>query len=95
MNKKKLRYAIAKEIDKGNAALSEGDFGVSEKEFDDAVNFLSREGYLTDISYADNRPLMFEGSASLTEKGESYLSENSALSKGYKGLKEIRDWLKL
>lgn len=93
MNKKKLRYAIAKEIDGGNSALSEADFGVNSEQFDDAVNFLSREGYLTEISYVDNRPLMFEGGVQLTEKGETYLSENSALSKTYKGLKEIRDWL--
>lgn len=95
MNKKKLRYAIAKEIDKGNAALSESDFGVTEDEFDEAVRFLLREGYLTNIPRGDNRPIMFEGSADLTEKGEDYLSENSTLSKGYKGLKEIRDWLKM
>ena len=94
MNKKKLRYAIAKEIDKGNNELSEDDFGVTESEFDEAVNFLKREGYLAGVPYADNRPLMFEGSAYLTEKGEDYLSENSALAKTYKGFKEVRDWIK-
>lgn len=93
MNKKKLRYAIAKEIDNGNNELSEGDFGVTESEFDEAVNFLSREGYLSGFDYGDNRPLLFEGTAYLTEKGETYLSENSGLAKTYKGLKEIKSWL--
>lgn len=95
MDKKKLRYAILKEIDTGNKKLSEEDFGVNEETFDDAVNFLKREGYLAGIFYADNRPQFFEGTAYLTEAGENYLSENSALAKTYKGLKEIRDWLKL
>lgn len=95
VNKKKLRYAILKEIDSGNTKLIEKDFGVSEDEFDEAIRFLDREGYLKGFFYADNRPWLFEGTAYLTEKGEKYLSENSVLAKTYKGLKEIRDWLKL
>lgn len=95
MNKKKLRYAILKEIDSGNKKLTEKEFDVSEDEFDEAINFLKREGYLEGFFYADNRPWLFEGTAYLTEDGENYLEENSALSKTYRGLKEIRDWLKL
>ncbi|MED4126323.1 YjcQ family protein [Halalkalibacterium halodurans] len=95
MNKKKLRYAILKEIDSNNKILSEKDFGVDEATFDEAVNFLKREGYLDGIFNADNRPQFYEGVAFLTEKGESYLEENSALAKTYRGLKEIRDWIKL
>lgn len=95
MDKNKLRYAILKEIDQGNKALTEKDFGVSEDEFDEAVRFLDREGYLKGFLYGDDRPLLHNGTAYLTERGEKYLSENSALSKTYKGLKEIRNWLKL
>lgn len=93
LDKKKLRYAILKEIDSGNNKLTESDFKVSEEHFDNAINFLKREGYLDGFTYADNRPLLFEGTAYATEKGENYLSENSTLSKTYKGLKEIRSWL--
>ena len=53
MNKKKLRYAILKEIDSGNKKLTEEDFGVSEDEFDEAINFLKREGYIGGIGYGD------------------------------------------
>ncbi|MGE7762275.1 YjcQ family protein [Peribacillus sp. NPDC097895] len=88
-----MRYAILKEIDRGNKILSEKDFELEQEAFDEAVNFLSREGYLDGIFYADNRPHLFEGTVSLTEKGEIYLSENSVLSKAYKGLKEIRSWI--
>ncbi|AQS55282.1 YjcQ family protein [Novibacillus thermophilus] len=95
MNKKKLRYAILKEINSGNKRLTEKDFGVSEDDFDETVRYLDREGYLKGLMYADDRPCLFEGTAYVTEKGEDYLSANSKLSKTYKGLKEIRDWLKL
>ncbi|MCY9405085.1 hypothetical protein P8840_17150 [Bacillus spizizenii] len=43
MDKEKLRYVIAKEVSEGNTAFSEMDFGVTEEQFDGAVNFLSRE----------------------------------------------------
>lgn len=93
MNKKKLRYAILKEIDKGNTTLTEKDFNVEEEVFDEAAWFLQREGYLIGVEIDDDRAWI-EGCVKLTEKGENYLEENSMLAKGYKGLKEIRDWIK-
>lgn len=93
INKKKLRYAILKEIDSGNKAITEKDFSVTEEEFDDAIGFLKREGYLNGFFYADNRPWLIDGTAYVTEKGEKYLAENGNLAKTYRGLKEIRDWL--
>lgn len=95
MNTKKLRFAILKEIDSGNKAITEKDLQVTAEEFDEAIRFLEREGYLDGFFYGDNRPRLFEGTAYLTEKGESYLSENSSLAKTYKGLKEIREWFRL
>lgn len=94
MDKKKLRYAILREIDSGNAALTENDFSVTDEDFDEAIRHLDREGYLIGIFYADDRPQLFEGTARVTEKGEGYLEENKAWKKLYTGLKEIRDWLK-
>ncbi|RST76177.1 hypothetical protein D4T97_005180 [Siminovitchia acidinfaciens] len=95
MNKKKLRYAILEEIYNGNKALTEDDFAVTADQFDNAVRFLNRENYLKGIFYADDRPRLFEGTAYLSECGEKYLEENSSLAKTYRGLKEIRNWLKL
>lgn len=95
MNKSKLRYAIMKEIDNDNKALTEDDFAVTADQFDDAIRFLDRENYLSGIFYADDRPWLFEGTVYLTEDGESYLKTNSSLAKTYRGIKEIRDWLKL
>jgi len=95
MNKKKLRYAILKEIDNGNKAITEDDFAVTADQFDDTVRFLSRENYLRGVFYADDRPWLFEGTAYLTEDGEHFLEKSSTFRKTYRGLKEIRDWLKL
>ncbi|MCW1929564.1 YjcQ family protein [Bhargavaea beijingensis] len=94
MDKKKLRYAILKEIDTGNEEINEKDFGVTPKEFDNALEFLSREGYLKGVKGADGRKWCFAGFVKITEKGEQYLDDNSALKKTYNGLKEIRDWIK-
>ena len=93
MDKKKLRYAILKEIYNSNLKFTEHDLDVSETEFDDCIRFLDREGYIGNVFYADNRPWIFEG-AFLTEKGENYLEENSAWKKTYNTLKELRDWIK-
>lgn len=95
MNKKKLRIAILKEIDNKNYDLSEKNFeGVSAEEFDEAVNFLIREKYIIGVGHGDNRPTLHDLTARLTEKGENYLEENSALAKTYRGLREFRDWIK-
>ncbi|MGX4600258.1 YjcQ family protein [Faecalimicrobium sp. JNUCC 81] len=92
MNKKKFRYAILKEIEKGNLRFDETIFEVDEEIFDDNVNFLKREGYIDGVRYYDNRP-HFDGCVYLTEKGEQFLEENSSWSKFYKGVKEFKSWI--
>jgi aminopeptidase-like protein len=94
MNKDKLRYAILKEIEKGNRSFDFRDFGVDENLFEDQIRFLDNEGLIRGVFYADNKPYSIS-LVELTLKGEKYLEENSTLAKTYKGLKEIRDWLKL
>ena len=94
MDKNKLRYAILKEISEGNTPLTEQDFGVNEEQFDEAVGFLTREKYAEGICRADDRPVLEKIGPIATEKGERYLAENSTLAKAYKGLKEIKSWIK-
>lgn len=94
MNKKRLRYAILKEVDEGNTKLKSEDFKIDDETFYENINFLVRENYLSGIPYGSNIPMTFIGTAYLTEKGENYLKENSALSKLYKGLKEIVSFIK-
>lgn len=94
MNKKKMRYAILKELDKGNANLTEETFGVSSDEFFDQVTFLDREGFISKPMYASD--IVYSMSmVKITEKGENYLQNNSALAKTYKAAKEIKSWMSI
>ncbi|MGL4571842.1 MAG: YjcQ family protein [Clostridium sp.] len=94
MDKKKLRYAILREIDKGNTPLTEKNFKVEEKDFNEAVWFLKREGYLIGIYNAENKPHIDKIGPRLTEEGEKFLEDNSKWGKLYKGIKEIKDFIK-
>ena len=71
MNKIELRIKILEEIE-SKSEVDEKILGVSENDFDDAVNFLKREGYIGGVFYADNRPWITKGVNHLTEKGENY-----------------------
>ena len=93
MNKKKLRYAILKELDNGNDNISEETFGITPEEFKKQVEFLYREGCLTKPFIADDI-VYYIDSSYLTEKGENYVKENSKLLKVYKATKEIKDWIR-
>ncbi|CUP06186.1 YjcQ protein [Clostridium baratii] len=93
MDKKKLRYAILKEIDSKNFPLTEYMFGVDEEVFDNNIRFLHREKYIINVQYSDDRPEMDNQYIELTEKGEQFLEDNSAWAKVYKGLKEIKSWI--
>jgi len=86
LNKDKLSYAILKEMSGGNSALTEAAFQVGEEDFDEAVNFLTHEGYLIGVYWADDRPQLDAIGPALTNKGETYLKENSLLAKTYKNL---------
>ena len=77
MDKKELRYAILKEVDKGNLLLDEKFFKVDQKTFDNQVNFLVEEGYLKGLFKGDGRLWFNEHKVRLTEDGEDYLSRNS------------------
>lgn len=93
MNKEKLRYAILKEIEKGNRSFSHADFGVEDAVFHDQIRYLDREGLITGVFYADDIPYSLIG-VEITSAGEDYLKQHNAWAKAYRGLKEIRDWLK-
>lgn len=93
MNKDKLRYAILKELESGNKSFDQDNLEISKEEFDDQIRFLHREEYIQGVLYGDNIVVSLYGVV-LREKGEKYLSENSTWSKLYRGLKEIRDFIK-
>ncbi|MBM7634061.1 YjcQ family protein [Geomicrobium sediminis] len=95
MKSDKLRYAVLREIDEGNTDLTERNLYVSQEEFDNAVNYHTREGNLIGVNRGDGRPILEKIGPQLTAKGEDYLSYHSDFAKTYRGIKEIREWFKL
>ncbi len=94
MNKKKLRYAMLKEIENGKLTVEAEDFDIHNDDFSEQAIFLKREGYITNYSSGDNLIWLEKGRTRITEAGEKYLKDNSTLGKSYSLAKEIRDWIK-
>lgn len=100
MNKEKIRYVILKETEKGElfnstdkSNFEQLDLGFGWEQFEEQVNFLVKEGYLTKPFYAGNTICIY--SSKLTEKGEEYLNNNRLHVKAYKFVKEIKEWISL
>ncbi|MDM5249639.1 YjcQ family protein [Lysinibacillus sp. G4S2] len=97
MNRKKLIYSILKELEQGNEP-KKMDYDLDFEQWGEIAVLIKDEGYAKSIGvqYADNTVYYVSfGSAKITMKGIEFLEENNAWSKTYKGIKEIRDWLKL
>ena len=85
MKKEKIMLSILKEI---NA-----------RQFYSICKALEAEGYITNVEncreYIDGEVEFSLEGAEITLTGIKYVKENNMLYKGYKGLKEFRDWLPL
>ena len=96
MKTKKLLYAFLKKIEKAKdecfTATSQ-DFAVSDEEFYNIIRLADREGFVINVLYADDIPYEYS-LIELTMKGIEFLEQNSDCAKLYKGLKEIKDWIK-
>ncbi|MEF7566392.1 YjcQ family protein [Bacillus infantis] len=93
MDRKKIMYSILKEIEKGEQEPKASDFEIEDKKFYEICKILKDGEYLNNVALGAAY-LVWLNSATLTEKGYDFLDENSPLSRTYKGLKEVRDWLK-
>lgn len=99
MNRKKIIYSILKEIEQGNEPKME-DYDLDLEAWGGIAEMIRDEGYARRVKVQragiGNKIIYAWYSPNdITEKGLNFLEENSALAKTYKGLKEIRDWLKL
>ncbi|PLT29825.1 YjcQ family protein [Peribacillus deserti] len=97
MNRKKLIYSILKEIDQGNEP-KQSDYEINFEQWVEIILLIRDEGYAKNISvlFADNEVYFISiSSAKVTMKGIDYLEQNNTFARTYKGLKEIRQWIKL
>ena len=93
MNKNKVRFVILKEIDNDNKFLSPNTLNIEEKVFEEQIRFLDREGLIKSVLYADDKVYSLN-QVTLTIQGEIYLEQNAPMSKLYRGIKEIKDFIK-
>lgn len=97
MFNKKLAYSILKEIDKNEWTITDVLEHYSEidyKELKDTIDTMKTRELITGIFYGSNDFYDQGVICKPTEKGERFLEENNGWLKFYKGLKEIRDWIK-
>lgn len=87
MDKNKLRYAILKLRDEKKNPFIELKGQVPEEDILEQTKFLSCNGLLESMVWADNTVHIW-GSVSL--EGEKYLVENSGLAKAYALAKEVK-----
>lgn len=93
MSTKKIIYSILKEVQAGKEPKAQ-DYDITQAEFADIAQIIKDEGLLSNVAIAAGRLVWFNASK-ITMKGLDYMEENSLLAKTYKGLKEVRDWIKL
>ena len=98
MKKEKIMFSILKEIDDFNVPTEE-DYEITSRQFCSICKALEEEGYLTNVKdgteYINGEFKFSLEGAEITLSGIKYIKENTKLYKGYKGLKEFRDWLPL
>ncbi|WP_061309078.1 YjcQ family protein [Clostridium botulinum] len=99
MKAKKILYSILKEIKEGTK-INYSDYDITQEEFATVIEHALKKKYIENavVSRAgqgNKVSYIILNDARLSFEGEVYLDENNLLSKGYKGLKEIREWLPL
>lgn len=96
--KLKIVYSILKEFSEGNMNINHENYDIEYGEFITILEFMQNEELIRGASFAHTKTEPTIGwwdDAEVTMKGLEYLNNNSTLAKGYKTIKEIRDWLKL
>ncbi|ACL77272.1 YjcQ family protein [Ruminiclostridium cellulolyticum] len=92
--REKIIYSILKEVESGNKNLTHEDYDIEFDLFWDISIMIRDAGLLKGVRFTLDPRVAFENSQ-ITFEGLNYLKSNSALSKTYKGLKAIREWLPL
>ena len=95
---KKIIYSILRELTEGECIPNASNYEITEDQFVEIINLMLEEGYLNPKRVRINILGTAEIDKSIdtvTVKGYDYIDENSTLAKLYKGLKEIKDFIKI
>lgn len=95
---KKIIFSILKELTGGNCIPTATNYELTDEQFVEIIKLMKNERYLNPKRVRINILGSIEIDKALdtvTMKGYDFLEENNKLSKFYKGLKEIKDFIKL
>ena len=95
---KKIIYSILKELTEGDEIPTAASYEITGEKFVEIIKLMKEEKYLNPKKVIINILGSVEIDKSVdtvTIKGYDFLEENSKWSKVYKGLKEIKDFLKV
>jgi hypothetical protein len=99
LNRKKLIYSILKELETGQEP-KQSDYDLDLDSWGELAELIRDEELAKNVviqrgGMGNKVVYAWYSSAKITLKGLDFLEENSVLSKTYKGLKEVREWIKL
>lgn len=96
-NKLKVMLSFMRELNDGNISQAE-DYQLEKAEFYDIVEACQDEGLIKGVCFKKNATneiiIAFFDGVKLTVKGLEYLNSHSSIMKTYRGLKELREWLR-
>lgn len=94
INRKKIMYAILKELNDGNKSFSYKDFDVQKEEYVEIIRMLMVDGYAEGFAIVNTTlSAVFNDGAFILSKGINFIEDNSDWAKLYKGLKEFKSWI--
>lgn len=100
MDREKLLYALVKELNDNNIISAEL-LKIDKEQFYQILDLAYTAGFINKLpkpvrgGIKSEIQYFVEDDINITLNGIRYLKDNSALGKTYRGLKEIREWIKL
>lgn len=99
MIRKKIIYSILKEIEQGNEPMKD-DYILDLESWGRIAEIIRDEDYARPVTIqragiGNKVVYVIYSSSNITLKGLTFLEENNAWALTYRGIKEVRDWLKL
>jgi len=89
----RLGFSILKEIMEKRAGINESIYGIEDFEFHRMIRLLEKKGYVERVLRAGD--LLSLRPARLTEKGQSFLADNSHLGEEYPdNIDKLKEWIR-
>ncbi|MCT8138410.1 hypothetical protein H1D32_12030 [Anaerobacillus sp. CMMVII] len=89
----RVGYCILKEIDRGIFIPQANDYGLKEREFENFIFYLERNGYLERVLSVND--YFSINAARLTQKGIELLEQNKDNEESYPERKHLKSWVQI